>query len=90
MAATSCAPSLAALHECKNRIGLLPQQCYPPSGYKGECDDMEYALKKCRAFSANARDAAVLYNAQAPRDARVAANARLQKALKRFNKPCTP
>jgi hypothetical protein len=86
----ACASSRAALHECKQTLGLLPRQCYPQSGYKGECDKLEFEYKRCLAFSANARDAAVLYNTQAQRGARVEANARLQKALRKFNQPCTP
>ena len=71
-------------------MGLFAKQCYPPGKYKGECDKLEFELKKCRAYEANARDAAVLYNPKAPRDARVEANKRLQKKLQRFNEPCQP
>ena len=74
----SCKAAVAALDECKLKLGLLPKQCYPMSGYSGECDKAEYELKRCLAFAANERDAAVLYDVQSPRAARVAANARLQ------------
>ena len=86
----ACATPRAALVECKRKLGLLPRQCYPQPGYKGECDTAEFEWKRCLAFAANARDAAVLYDARAPRATRVAANARLQKALRKFNEPCTP
>ena len=88
--AASCKDSLRALDACKQQLGLLPKQCYPSAGYRGECDKAEFALKRCHAFAANARDAAVLYNTESPRQARVEANARLQKKLKKFNEPCTP
>ena len=88
--AMSCKAAVAALDECKLKLGLLPKQCYPMSGYSGECDKAEYELKRCLAFAANERDAAVLYDVQSPRAARVAANARLQKKLKKHNEPCTP
>ena len=86
----NCQTQLAALHECKRGLGLHPRQCYPQSGYRGECDANEFALKRCLAYAANPRDAAVLYDAKAPRKDRVDANARLQKKLRRFNEPCTP
>ena len=85
----ACATPLAALHRCKAGLGLLPRQCYPQMGYKGDCDWAEFEWKKCLA-SANAQDAAVLYDARAARGARVAANQRLQKSLRKFNQPCTP
>ena len=84
-----CSEPLELLHECKRKLGLLPRQCYP-SSYQGQCDAFEFESKKCLAFHANPRDAALLYDARAPRDARVAANARLQKALRKHNQPCTP
>ena len=86
----ACKAAVDALHECKQKLGLHPRQCYPSSGYGGECDKAEYELKRCLAFAANERDAAVLYNVQSPRPARVAANARLQKKLKKHNEPCIP
>ena len=85
----ACASPRDALHKCKQNLGLFPRQCYP-LGYSGECDRFEFEYKKCLAFAASGRDAAVLYNAQAPRGDRVAANGRLQKALRQFNQPCTP
>ena len=66
----------------------MPRQCYPKTGYQGECDSAEFNLKQCLAFAANERDAAILYNAASPRQARVEANARLQKRLQRHNQPC--
>jgi hypothetical protein len=86
----ACKTQMAALHECKLSLGLLPNQCYPSTGYKGQCDAAEFAFKRCLAFAANRRDAKVLYDTQSPRQERVAANARLQKALKKYNQPCTP
>jgi hypothetical protein len=86
----ACATPLAALHRCKASLGLLPRQCYPQTGYKGDCDGAEFEWKKCLAYAANAQDAAVLYDARAARGARVAANQRLQKSLRKFNQPCTP
>ena len=85
-----CKSAYDALHACKASVGLLPRQCYPASGYKGECDPLEFQLKRCLAFDANERDAAVLYDTRQPRDARVAANARLQKKLRRNHFECTP
>ena len=90
MVEEACQASIAALHKCKQSLGLLPRQCYPPSGYSGACDAAEYELKRCMAYAVSPRDAALLYNAKAPRAARVDANARLQQKLKRFHKPCTP
>ena len=86
----ACNAAESALDACKKSIGLLPKQCYPRQGYDGRCDSLEFELKKCRAFDANARDAALLYNPQAARQARVEANARLQKRLQRFHFECTP
>ena len=78
-----------ALAECKRNLGLQPRQCYAPE-HRGQCDAAEFGLKKCLAYAANARDAAVLYDTKAPRQARVDANKRLQKKLQRFNQPCIP
>lgn len=86
----ACKAKMAALHECKRKIGLLPKQCYPHIGYKGDCDAAEFEFKQCLAHAASPRDAAVLYNTQSSRQARVEANARIQKKLKKFNQPCTP
>ena len=86
----ACSKPLAALDACKRELGLLPKQCYPRHGYDGRCDVAEFELKRCRAYDASPRDAAVLYNAKAPRQARVEANARLQKKLQRYNFECTP
>ena len=86
---TSCKEVLAALHDCKKQLGLMPKQCYPSSGYKGECDANEFNYKRCLAYEANSRDAALLYNVKASREDRVAANARLQKKLRKFDEPCT-
>ena len=83
-----CAPAQKALHACKASLGLLPRQCYKPQG--GSCDAEEFDLKRCLAFLYDERDARVLYNPASQRDARVAANQRLQKKLKRFDVPCTP
>jgi hypothetical protein len=84
----ACEEQEKALAACKRELGLHPRQCYPAHGYRGQCDRAEFELKKCKAFAADARDARTLYNHSAPRDARVAANARLQKRLK--DQPCTP
>jgi len=81
-----CAPAQKALYDCKASLGLLPQQCYKPKG--GTCDSEEFQLKKCLSFLYNERDARVLYNTNAARDERVAANRRLQKQLERFNVQC--
>ena len=81
----ACSTALAALEACKRELGLLPKQCYPRSGYNGQCDKAEFELKRCRAYDANPRDAAVLYNTKADRKARVEANARLQKKLQRID-----
>ena len=86
----ACSTALAALEACKRELGLLPKQCYPRSGYNGQCDKAEFELKRCRAYDANPRDAAVLYNTKADRKARVEANARLQKKLQRHHFECTP
>ena len=87
----NCREQQEALHSCKRAIGLHPEQCYPSGGaYKGTCDAAEYALKRCLAYTANYRDAKVLYDSKSPRKDRVEANLRLQKKLKAFNKPCTP
>ena len=86
----ACAVQREALHECKRALGLLPRQCYPESGYNGSCDRAEFEWKQCLAYAANSRDAELLYNAQASRQERVAANARLQKALRKHNQPCVP
>ena len=87
----ACEARVAAVQECKRKLGLLPQQCYPQAGYKGECDAAEFEWKKCVAYVASARDAATLYDdKRAPRAARVAANARLQKAMRKYNQPCSP
>ena len=88
--ADACGESYKKLAECKHKIGLLPKQCYPRTGYRGECDQAEFEFKRCLAFAANARDAKVLYDPKSPREDRVAANARLQKRLQKFNEPCTP
>ena len=48
-----CKSAYDALHACKASVGLLPRQCYPASGYKGECDPLEFQLKRCLAFDAN-------------------------------------
>jgi len=86
-----CRDALKDLHDCKRAMGLQPQQCYPRATYHGECDAAEFAFKKCLAYSANSRDAKLLYEStSAPRSDRVAANQRLQAKLKQFNKPCTP
>ena len=82
-----CSTPREALNACKRELGLLPRQCYP-SSYKGQCDRTEFELKKCLAFAADPRDADTLYNASRPREARVAANTRLQKKLK--DQPCSP
>ena len=86
----ACRRAVSALHECKRSIGLQPRQCYPRTGYKGTCDELEFGLKKCLAMQADSRDAAVLYNASAPREARIAANKRLQKKLQKYNFDCIP
>ena len=84
-----CKDKVAALHACKRAIGLFPEQCYATS-YKGTCDAAEYELKKCLATAVSPKDANLLYDATAPRQARVDANARLQKKLRKFNEPCKP
>ena len=83
-----CSSERAALTDCKKALGLLPLQCYPHTGYKGTCDSFEFNLKKCRANNVDPRDARTLYDPNARREDRVAANARLQKRLK--DQPCTP
>ena len=90
--AMECKDKVAALHECKRAIGLFPQQCYPssPGAYEGTCDAAEYELKKCLATAVSPKDANLLYDATAPRQARVDANARLQKKLRKFIEPCKP
>lgn len=88
--ADPCKDAMDALHKCKRDIGLLPRQCYPRSGYKGECDMAEYTYKRCLAFAANARDATLLYDVKAPRKERVEANKRLQKKLQKYHFECTP
>ena len=89
MSGAACQASIAALHECKQKLWLHPRQCYPPE-YKGECDACEFGLKKCLAFSTSPKDAALLYDTSTSRGTRVEANKRLQKRLKQFNEPCTP
>ncbi|KAL1500659.1 hypothetical protein AB1Y20_013307 [Prymnesium parvum] len=86
----ACAPAQQQLFECKRKLGLLPNQCYPSKGYQGQCDEAEFELKKCIAFDLDAKSAAVLYNPKARREDRVNANARLQHRLRPFNQPCTP
>ena len=83
-----CAQVQRALDNCKTSLGLLPRQCYRPG--QSACDAEEFALKKCQAFAVDPRDARVLYSESADRTQRVNANARLQKKLKPFNKPCMP
>ena len=87
MRAPGCGTARDALDACKRELGLHPRQCYP-SSYKGQCDAVEFELKKCLAFAADPRDATLLYDASRPREVRVAANARLQKKLK--DPPCSP
>eukprot|EP00966_Prymnesium_polylepis_P249462 5767589-Prymnesium_polylepis.1 len=86
----ACAQTQHALFECKKLLGLLPQQCYPAKGYRGECDSAEFELKKCISFQLDPRSAAILYKADARREDRINANARLQHKLKAFNQPCKP
>ena len=86
----ACTEAMRALHACKRALGLQPNQCYPGKGYGGECDRSEAEFKRCLAYVADPRDAKVLYDSSATRDARVQANLRLQKKLRRFNVPCTP
>ena len=85
----ACKSKVAALHECKQALGLLPRQCYPQTGYSGTCDQFEFEVKRCLAHAVAPRDAAVLYSTQSSRQARLDANARLQKRLRAFNQPCT-
>lgn len=85
-----CAAAQHALFECKKRVGLLPQQCYPAKGYKGDCDEFEFAYKRCLTTVADPIDARVLYDPKSPRQDRVQANLRLQKKLKAFDVPCRP
>ena len=87
MPPSPCGEPREALNACKQELGLHPRQCYP-SSYKGQCDAAEFELKKCLAFAADPRDARLLYDTSRPREARVAANARLQKKLK--DQPCSP
>ena len=83
-----CKPDMDALYACKKRLGLHPKQCYPPD-LAGGCDGAEQAVKRCLAFATDPRSAAILYNPQSPRQSRVEANQRLQKALRAFNTECT-
>ena len=85
-----CAPAQQALFKCKAGLGLLPRQCYPTSGYDGECDGAEFELKKCLAYVVDGSSAAVLYGASNDFKAKAQANKRLQKQLRQFNEPCTP
>ena len=85
----ACAAAQQALATCKRELGLHPKQCYPPD-YRGQCDQLEYNLKRCLAHDADPRSAAVLYDPSRSRAERVAANQRLQAKLKKHNQPCTP
>ena len=86
----ACAEAQASLFACKKALGLMPYQCYPTKGYGGGCDDPEHAYKRCLATAADPRDARVLYDASAPRQARVEANLRIQKKLRKIDVPCQP
>ena len=83
----TCTPAQQALFDCKQKLGLLPRQCYRPE-HHGACDAEEFEFKKCLAFAADPKSALLLYNTSTPRDQRVAANARIQKKLRAFNEPC--
>ena len=84
-----CGAVQAAWFECKRGLGLLPQQCYPAKGYGGDCGGAEFAYKRCLAFAADGQAAHVLYDKGATRQAKLDANARLQRKLRAFNVPCT-
>jgi lipopolysaccharide biosynthesis regulator YciM len=67
----------------------MPQQCYPPA-YSGECDAAEHNLKHCMAHAADPDAARVLYDSSRSREARIMANQRIQRKLKRNHVQCVP
>ena len=83
-----CASEQRALIACKEKLGLLPRQCYKVG--LDTCDAEEFGLKKCYAFLHDPRSAAILYDPMSDRDSRFAANKRLQKKLQRVHQPCQP
>jgi len=88
-AVRACSESVSALHACKQSVGLLPNQCYPPTSYSGQCDANEVALKQCMAYAADPEAAQVLYDpTPRSRDARNLANQKIQRKLARNHVPC--
>eukprot|EP00962_Isochrysis_galbana_P034895 scaffold11890_cov112-Isochrysis_galbana.AAC.2 len=85
-----CSELVSALHVCKQKLGLMPQQCYPSAGYSGECDTAEHNLKHCMAHAADPDAARVLYDNTRSREVRIVANQRIQRKLKRNHVPCVP
>lgn len=83
MARQPCHAERTAVLLCRKDLGLKERECYPKS-YLGECDDAEYALKKCLAFAVcDVRDAAAVYDKTRPRAERIAANKSLVACLAR-------
>ena len=61
-----CAAQFAALKQCKQRLGLRSNECYPRE-YNGECDQLEMELKRCVAFVVDPANAKVFYDKTRPR-----------------------
>jgi hypothetical protein len=77
---TACASIIAELSACKASVGLRPNECYEPN-YRGDCDALELAQRRCVAHAACPRAAERFYNGSRPRKERVAANTELQACL---------
>lgn len=79
-----CSVELATRDRCKEAHGLSARDCYPVdrSKYAGQCDEAEYALRKCLALHSCTSAARILYDTSAPRPRRVEANRALQSCLK--------
>jgi hypothetical protein len=73
--ASNVARDKAAVAACKASLGLDPNACYPlPPAYKGQCDYLELELKKSMAYAVDPTNAAILYDPNSSRKAKVQAN----------------
>lgn len=79
----SVSDAQASLANCKWSLNLEVADPYPQH-YDGRCDSAEYDLKKAISFQLHPKAASVLYDRDASREARVAANRILQPKLERF------
>ena len=77
-----CASIITELSACKASVGLSPNECYDPE-YKGDCDALELAQRRCVARAACPRAARRFYDESRPREERVVANKELQACLKK-------